>query len=401
MWNGSTLTAVYPKVLLSILRDAKVASPRGLATFEVIGESISLDNSTARTLFYPDRKLHLAFACVEALWNLSGQTTVEELTHYVPRMAQFSDDGTHLRSCYGARMFGGARHVVGGNRTNQLLNVARLLTHDPETRQAVVMFRYPQDAGVQTKDAICGTHIQFLIRENKLHAIFSIRSNDLWLGMPYDVFTFSIIQQCLADALCLQPGRFIWQAGSLHLYVGDNQFAPNEIKLHRIINSGYQDDRLNVLAGFPRQGAVPYPEGMTITFAELSEEGAATNVIRIQQCALLYYEMLVSLRKRVEHATFAETLGHIHYMQRSLFRGSVDDWPLGGGTFWRDLVTPVFLHWLIKAAKRDDPETFNDENKREYIVGKCGHAVCGGMPDPWWAALCNLAGWYWQPTRSR
>jgi hypothetical protein len=60
--------------------------------------------------------------------------------------------------------------------------------------------------------------MQFLIRHDLLHCVVTMRSNDLWLGFPYDVFTFTQIQRYLAVMLAVGLGSYTHNVGSLHLY---------------------------------------------------------------------------------------------------------------------------------------------------------------------------------------
>jgi len=93
--------------------------------------------------------------------------------------------------------------------------VLRKLRTDNDTRQAVVVI--PRPTG-DTKDEPCTVSFQFLLRDGELHLIVSMRSSDAWLGVPYDTFTFTQLQNCVAGALGVPRGEFIINAGSAHLY---------------------------------------------------------------------------------------------------------------------------------------------------------------------------------------
>jgi hypothetical protein len=68
------------------------------------------------------------------------------------------------------------------------------------------------------KDIPCTLSIQFFIRDGRLHCVTTMRSNDIWLGLPYDIFCFTCLQRLIAEALKVPTGFYIHQAGSLHLY---------------------------------------------------------------------------------------------------------------------------------------------------------------------------------------
>jgi thymidylate synthase len=57
-----------------------------------------------------------------------------------------------------------------------------------------------------------------LVRDNRLHMLTSMRSNDAWFGLPHDIFTFTILQELVARSLGLELGEYKHVVGSLHLY---------------------------------------------------------------------------------------------------------------------------------------------------------------------------------------
>jgi thymidylate synthase len=130
-------------------------------------------------------------------------------------MKKFSDDGRVLYGAYGPRIH------------EQLGYVLRVLANDPTSRQAVMtIWRNNPPA---SKDIPCTLSVQFLIRNNKLYCFDTMRSSDLWLGWPYDVFSFSMLS--LYIVLLLREGRGmklklgeLWiTAGSQHIYDRDRE----------------------------------------------------------------------------------------------------------------------------------------------------------------------------------
>jgi hypothetical protein len=70
-------------------------------------------------------------------------------------------------------------------------------------------------------DLPCTLSMQFIRRGEHLHCSVCMRSNDVWLGLPYDVFCFSTIQRLVAHRLGLKAGKYIHNVGSLHVYTRD------------------------------------------------------------------------------------------------------------------------------------------------------------------------------------
>ena len=126
-------------------------------------------------------------------------------------MARFSDDGHILAGAYGPRI------------SRQIPYIVNTLLDDHESRQAVLTIW--TERPTPSKDIPCTISMQFLVRKQSLHLIVNMRSNDLWLGMPYDMFSFSMVGIYVALKLkpYLQtvPGLLHVNVGSMHLYEKD------------------------------------------------------------------------------------------------------------------------------------------------------------------------------------
>lgn len=195
-------------------------APRGKPTYELYGVSFGLSNPRSRIPTSKARKWSLPLALGEFCWHFRGSADLETLAYYAPRWRDFSDDGRTVEgSCYGRTAFSS----VGG--ASQWEHAKSLLQQDPYTRRALLIFDEPRVSDSATLDKSCLTSIQFLLRENRLHAVVTMRSNDLYLGVPYDVFNFTMLQELMAVELGVELGTYIHFAGSLHLYERDIQRA--------------------------------------------------------------------------------------------------------------------------------------------------------------------------------
>jgi len=157
------------------------------------------------------------YAAGELMWYLSGSEDGEFICHYAPSYERFLNDGVAL-GAYGPHIRGPLKSVGG---FDPLMRIASLLTAKPDTRQAVLpIYGYHdlQAAGSLANDIPCTLGLQFLVRDSSLNVISTMRSNDLWQGLPYDIFAFATINVLLAHHLDLSPGWICHQAGSLHLY---------------------------------------------------------------------------------------------------------------------------------------------------------------------------------------
>ena len=199
---------------LRLLELGAESEPRGMQTRELLGVSFELSNPRNRLTTLPERKWSAALAVAELAWHLRGDTDVEALAFYTPRWRDFADSSGKVRgSCYGQRIFG-----KGLFRKSQWTNVKKLLQTDINSRRAVLNFRTDEDVSKPTNDLSCTNTLQFIVRENKLHAFTSMRSNDAIWGVPYDLFLFTTLQELMAVELGLDLGRYHHYAASMHVY---------------------------------------------------------------------------------------------------------------------------------------------------------------------------------------
>lgn len=173
----------------------------------------------------PLRKLSTRYALGELLWYLSGSNKLADIKPYSKFWEALSDDGVTLNSAYGYRIF----KQFGFDQWEHAKN---LLIKDGFSRQAVIHIK--NASNVITKDTPCTVALQYQIRENQLFATTYMRSNDIWLGFPYDVFSFTSLQVMMAMELGVEVGTYTHIAGSLHLYEGSlknvTENSPKDIR---------------------------------------------------------------------------------------------------------------------------------------------------------------------------
>ena len=127
---------------------------------------------------------------------------------------EFTDGIAILGSCYGHHIFSRK-----DGQPSQWERLVRLLQIRTAFRRAVLQLFMPEPGlDPDTKDAPCTCSVQFLIRNDRLHAIVYMRSNDSIWGLPYDVFLFSTLQELLTVELGAELGSYHHLVGSLHLY---------------------------------------------------------------------------------------------------------------------------------------------------------------------------------------
>lgn len=183
---------------------------------DVVSESINsmtiIKNPTKNILKSKLRNLQMRYAIGELLWYASGNNNLDAIRNYTKNWDRMSDDGETVNSNYGWCI----QNKYG---FDQMEYVIKKLVDDPNTRQAVIHIKEPNER--DSKDVNCTVCLQFFIREGKLHMTTYMRSNDIWLGFPYDIFQFTCMQIYLAMKIGVDIGTYTHLTGSLHLYKRD------------------------------------------------------------------------------------------------------------------------------------------------------------------------------------
>lgn len=212
--GGVSVTNLSPdhewhRILELVARRGVGVGPRGMPTLEVVGLQSAwiMADPVIKSV---RRKLGYRYMAAEAAWVLSGDNRLSSIGPYSSIIDKFSDDGVRFFGAYGPRVVDQLRHVV------------QELKRDPDSRRAVINLW--RDNPPESRDVPCTLSLQFLIRRHTIHCVSTMRSNDVWLGTPYDVFTFSQVAAAVAIELRpmrLQLGTLIHTAGSHHVYERD------------------------------------------------------------------------------------------------------------------------------------------------------------------------------------
>jgi thymidylate synthase len=221
-----TLDDLLHEVLQALLeKPFEIVASRG-RTAELIGVTLTLTNPRAR-LSRTETKGKLFSALGELLWYLRGSDALEVIVRYISKYAEDAEEDGTLYGAYGPRLLS-----MRGN--NQIANVIGLLKNRPTSRQAVIQLFNAEDIASPHKEIPCTCLLQYLLRDGKLIALTTMRSNDAYLGLPHDVFCFTMIQEIVARAIGVDVGAYIHFVGSLHLY------EPNKEDARAFIDEGYQ-----------------------------------------------------------------------------------------------------------------------------------------------------------------
>lgn len=214
----------YPQVLRRIFQSGERRSPRGIPTLDMGFASIVLLDATRGLPLGIGRNLNPAIGAVEAIQLIAGSSNPELVLRLAPQMLRYTDSTEYDDT---TRMFWGA---YGERIKLQVYAQIRKLLTDPSTRQAVITLWDPWLDNVDDKnDYPCTIALQFSIHSSLLDMNVIMRSSDAWLGLPYDVFQFTQLQQSVAYALNTTPGIYRHTTFSLHLYEHDMPVASDLI----------------------------------------------------------------------------------------------------------------------------------------------------------------------------
>jgi thymidylate synthase len=189
----------------------------GVLTREVVNAAFVLRNVRDRVVIHQQRKMNLSFGIAEWVGLMTGYHGVDLFTPYIKDYAKYSSDGILIDGAYGDRL-----HRYGSYTETQLDRLIQLLADSPDTRRAVLsIYNGVEDLCSSSRNTPCTLTLQFLIRNGRLNAITTMRSNDVVRGFTYDVFQFTMLQEYVAAVLGIPPGAYYHNAGSLHIYQTD------------------------------------------------------------------------------------------------------------------------------------------------------------------------------------
>lgn len=196
---------------VSLAKTGEKVSPRGMATREVRDVHLLLTKPRARLLHAPPARLvNPAFAVAETVWHLSGSDD-SWIFDFNARLRKYADGGV-LLGAYGPRMRNWAGEV------DQLARVVEILKEDPDSRRALIQLYDPARDSMGHKDVPCTLGFRFHLRHGRLHMATMMRGQDVWIGMPYDVFFYTVLHELVAGWLDAELGEFHLHVGSLHIY---------------------------------------------------------------------------------------------------------------------------------------------------------------------------------------
>ena len=233
----STTRGAYMAVLDEIYYHYDYRSaPRGLAIREALDYSFSVDAPTSEPIVTadPERNIKIAeYTAKELELYDSGSNRVEDFAKASKFWTKLANPDGTVNSAYGHLLWKKRSH---GNIAFHDTMVTpwewarESLLADKDTRQAVMRFSLPEHIWRGNKDQVCTLHANWLIREDKLNLTVVMRSNDVVLGLVYDMPWFCALMNKMLDELkprysFLTKGRYTHLSHSMHIYDRDEEMV--------------------------------------------------------------------------------------------------------------------------------------------------------------------------------
>lgn len=205
--------STYLALLKKVLQEGEERTDRtGVGTIGIFGAQMRFSLRESFPLL-TTKRLHWKSIVHELLWIMSGSTNIKYLKENgVSIWNEWADEDGELGPVYGKQW----RNFSG---VDQLANVVETLKTDPHSRRHIITAWNPIDVPNMALPP-CHAFVQFWVsqEDNSLHCQLYQRSADMFLGVPFNIASYSLLTCILADTLDFERGSFTWTGGDVHIY---------------------------------------------------------------------------------------------------------------------------------------------------------------------------------------
>ena len=188
----------------------------GTGTLSVFGAQLRFDLNEGFPLL-TTKKVHLKSIIHELLWFLSGDTNIKYLKdNGVTIWDEWADEHGDLGPVYGHQWR--SWPTSNGNHIDQITKVIQDIKENPNSRRLIVS---AWNVGDIDKMALapCHTFFQFYVADGKLSCQLYQRSADFFIGVPFNIASYALLNMMVAQVCGLQVGDFVHTFGDCHLYI--------------------------------------------------------------------------------------------------------------------------------------------------------------------------------------
>lgn len=207
----------YLSLLNRILTEGATKTDRtGTGTMSVFGNQMRFNLEDGFPLL-TTKKLHLKSIIYELLWFLRGDTNVKYLQEHGVRIwNEWADENGDLGPVYGHQWRSWPDY--NGGTIDQIQNVLDMIRNHPDSRRMIVTAWNPAEVE-QMALPPCHCLFQFYVADGRLSLQLYQRSADTFLGVPFNIASYALLLQMMAQVSGLKPGDFIHTTGDTHLYL--------------------------------------------------------------------------------------------------------------------------------------------------------------------------------------
>lgn len=217
----------YLDLLQRILDEGTQKGDRtGTGTISVFGNQMRFDLSKGFPLL-TTKKLHLKSIIYELLWFLKGDTNVHYLQEHGVRIwNEWADENGDLGPVYGHQWRSWPDGK--GGVIDQIADVVEQIKHTPNSRRLIVTAWNPADIP-QMALPPCHCLFQFYVAGDRLSLQLYQRSADTFLGVPFNIASYSLLLLMMAQVTGYKPGDFVYTTGDTHLYLNHLEQAKEQL----------------------------------------------------------------------------------------------------------------------------------------------------------------------------
>lgn len=198
----------------------------GTGTRSIFGHQMRFDLSQGFPLL-TTKKLHWKSIAYELLWFLRGETNVRWLQeHGVKIWDEWADANGDLGPVYGSQWRSWPDGK--GGSIDQIARVAESIVAKPDSRRHIVTAWNPAEVDEMALPP-CHCLFQFYVAEGRLSCQLYQRSGDVFLGVPFNIASYALLTQMMAQVTGLEPGEFVHTFGDVHLYSNHVQQAHEQL----------------------------------------------------------------------------------------------------------------------------------------------------------------------------
>jgi thymidylate synthase len=188
----------------------------GTGTLSIFGHQMRF-NLEAGFPLVTTKKVHLRSIIYELLWFLRGETNVQYLRdNKVTIWDEWADDNGDLGPVYGQQWR--SWQTPDGRTIDQIANVVEMIKSNPNSRRLLVVAFNPADVDKMVLPP-CHAFFQFYVADGKLSCQLYQRSADVFLGVPFNIASYALLTQMMAQVTGLKAHEFIHTLGDAHIYL--------------------------------------------------------------------------------------------------------------------------------------------------------------------------------------